>query len=145
MKINIPRPTALLMLVMAGLLFLGVVLVLAQTENLAAPENRKWNHTALAKVPEKARMKRNPLEGDLDAVAAGRKLFAERCAECHGEDARGGKRGPNLHSVAVQEATPGALFFILTNGVVRQGMPVWSKLPEPERWQIVSYLRSLQK
>jgi hypothetical protein len=22
-------------------------------------------------------------------------------------------------------------------------MPVWSKLPEPERWQIVSYLKSL--
>jgi hypothetical protein len=22
-------------------------------------------------------------------------------------------------------------------------MPVWSKLPEPQRWQIVSYLKSL--
>ena len=38
---------------------------------------------------------------------------------------------------------PGALFWILTNGVGRRGMPVWSKLPEPQRWQIVSYLKSL--
>jgi hypothetical protein len=22
-------------------------------------------------------------------------------------------------------------------------MPVWSKLPEPQRWQLVSYLKSL--
>jgi mono/diheme cytochrome c family protein len=43
----------------------------------------------------------------------------------------------------VQQATPGTLFWILTNGVVRRGMPVWSKLPEPQRWQIVSYLKSL--
>ena len=43
----------------------------------------------------------------------------------------------------VQQASPGTLFWILTNGVVRRGMPVWSKLPEPQRWQIVSYLKSL--
>jgi hypothetical protein len=32
---------------------------------------------------------------------------------------------------------------VLTNGVVRKGMPVWSKLPEPQRWQIVRFLKSL--
>ena len=34
-------------------------------------------------------------------------------------------------------------FWILTNGVVRRGMPVWSKLPEPQRWQLVTYIKSL--
>lgn len=34
--------------------------------------------------------------------------------------------------------------WILTNGVVRRGMPVWSKLPEPQRWQLVSFLKSLR-
>jgi hypothetical protein len=43
----------------------------------------------------------------------------------------------------VHQATPGTLFWILTNGVVRRGMPVWSKLPEPQRWQLISYLKSL--
>jgi hypothetical protein len=41
------------------------------------------------------------------------------------------------------QSTPGTLFWILTNGVVRRGTPVWSKLPEAQRWQIVSYLKSL--
>jgi mono/diheme cytochrome c family protein len=26
---------------------------------------------------------------------------------------------------------------------VRSGMPVWSKLPEPQRWQIVTYVKTL--
>ena len=80
-----------------------------------------------------------------DAVAAGRKIFAEHCSECHGKDAGGARRGPNLRTVAAHEATPGALFYVLTNGVIRRGMPGWSKLPEPERWQLVSFLESLEQ
>jgi len=48
-----------------------------------------------------------------------------------------------LRAKEVQEATPGTLFWILSNGVVRKKMPVWSKLPEPQRWQLVSYIKSL--
>src|SRR5579863_5860932 len=54
-----------------------------------------------------------------------------------GEAAEGSRKAPSLLADPVQQATPGTLFWILTNGVVRRGMPVWSKLPEPERWQIV--------
>ena len=43
----------------------------------------------------------------------------------------------------VQKAEPGTIFWLLTNGVVWRGMPVWSKLPEPQRWQLVSYIKSL--
>ena len=45
--------------------------------------------------------------------------------------AEGARKGPSLRADPVQQATPGTLFWILTNGVVRRGMPVWSKLPEP--------------
>jgi mono/diheme cytochrome c family protein len=70
-------------------------------------------------------------------------LFDLHCAECHGDMAQGTHKGPSLREPQVQQATPGALFFTLTNGVVRHGMPVWSKLPDPQRWQLVSYIRSL--
>ena len=89
---------------------------------------------------------RNPLERDPDAVAAGEKLYGLHCAECHGQSGEGGtgaKKGPSLRANEVQQATPGTLFWLLTNGVVRRGMPVWSKLPEPQRWQLVSYIKSL--
>jgi len=102
----------------------------------------------LAKAPEKARSRANPLAQDPEAAAAGRLLFEDHCAECHGENAEGGKpgakrRGPSLRASEVQNAADGALFWVLTNGVVRKGMPVWSKLPEPQRWQLVRYIKSL--
>jgi mono/diheme cytochrome c family protein len=100
-------------------------------------------YAELTKAPQKAVVRPNPLQSDPGAVAAGAKLFALHCAECHGEMAQGGKKAPNLLAPEVQLATPGTLFWLLTNGVVRRGMPVWSKLPEPQRWQLVSFIKSL--
>jgi len=100
-------------------------------------------YAELAKAPQKARAKRNPLQTDPDAVDAGRNLFEQHCTECHGDFAEGGRKGPSLLVGEVQNAEPGAIFWILTNGVVWRGMPVWSKLPEPQRWQLVSYIKSL--
>ena len=97
----------------------------------------------LGKAPEKARGRANPLEHDPEAVAAGRLLFEDHCVECHGDKALGSRKGPSLRAPEVQNAAPGALFWLLTNGVVRKGMPVWSRLPEPQRWALVRYLKSL--
>jgi mono/diheme cytochrome c family protein len=100
-------------------------------------------YAELEKAPDKYRAKANPLAKDKDAVAAGKVLFEEHCAECHGENALGSKKAPSLRAQEVQTATPGTLFWLLTNGVVRKGMPVWSKLPEPQRWQLIVYIQSL--
>jgi mono/diheme cytochrome c family protein len=132
--------------ILAALLSLGFSLAArAQGQDDAKPKHQKSAaiYDELAKAPEKARAKRNPLEKDPEAAAAGRILFEQRCAECHGENAEGGKKGPSLRAAEVQNAEPGAIFWILTNGVVRKGMPVWSKLPEPQRWQLVRYIKSL--
>jgi mono/diheme cytochrome c family protein len=116
----------------------------AQKKSATGPANKDGSvYAALATVPPKARVKENPLKNDPEAPIAGKKLFEQHCAECHGSMAEGAEKGPSLRSQDVQQATPGTLFWILTNGVVRQGMPVWSKLPEPERWQIVAFVRSL--
>ncbi len=101
-------------------------------------------YAELRKAPEKAASRSNPLENDREALAAGKLLFADHCAECHGDDAKGGRKGPSLRVAEVQNATPGRLFWLLTNGVVRKKMPAWSKLPEPQRWQLVRFLRSAE-
>lgn len=123
------------------LLVLSVSVVAAQTNN--SPQRGSSIYAELAKAPKKDAARRNPLAADPDAVAAGGKLFAQHCAECHGDTADGGKKAPSLRVDEVQQATPGTLFWLLTNGVVRRGMPVWSKLPEPQRWQLVSFIKSL--
>ncbi len=127
--------------VVLGISTIGTDRALAQA---SASANRKSIYAVLEEAPEKAREKKNPFTGDSEAVAAGGKLFEQHCAECHGKKAGGTLHGANLLREEVQQATPGTLFWILTNGVVRRGMPVWSKLPEPERWQIVTFLQSLR-
>jgi mono/diheme cytochrome c family protein len=116
----------------------------AQENGAAAAENPKWNYDELTRAPEKAQAKPNPLEGDPDAIRAGGKLFEQHCSECHGMKAEGGRRGPSLLRNEVAQATPGTLFWLLTNGVVWHGMPVWSRLPEPQRWQIVAFIGSFR-
>jgi mono/diheme cytochrome c family protein len=130
--------------VMAGLLILSVASALAQTKSAASSDIHKWDHAAVAEVPAKARSRRNPLESDPSAVSAGRKLFAEHCSQCHGKGAEGGRRGSSLNVEPAHRVLPGELFSVLTNGVIRRGMPGWSKLAEPERWQLVSFLESLR-
>jgi mono/diheme cytochrome c family protein len=116
----------------------------ANRNSASGRENKNAEiYAELGKAPQKARERANPLEHDPDAVVAGRLLFEDHCAECHGAKAEGGKKAPSLRVPEVQTVTPGTLFWLLTNGVVRKGMPVWSKLPEPQRWALVRYLKSL--
>jgi mono/diheme cytochrome c family protein len=141
-KPSLPHSGVFKFLISGVVIFLTFGVVAAQTNS--APTGKKASDYAeLAKAPTKASARHNPLEADPDAVAAGGKLFDLHCAECHGDTAEGGKKGPSLRADQVQQATPGTLFWLLTNGVVRRGMPVWSKLPEPQRWQLVSYVKSL--
>ena len=100
---------------------------------------------AIAQAPLKTRSWHNPYEGQADAVLAGKKLFLQHCAECHGPQARGIGRAVNLHLSAVQNATPGELEWFLRNGNLWRGMPSWSGLPEQRRWQLVAYLKSFRR
>ena len=97
----------------------------------------------LKNVSPAARGKTNPFSGSSDAVAAGGRLFEEHCSRCHGSDALGRGKRPSLRSKEVQLATDGELFWLLKNGNLRRGMPSWSSLPEPTRWQIITYVKSL--
>jgi mono/diheme cytochrome c family protein len=121
-----------------------MVVLIAPSQLASAGEGVSKEYAALAAAPESARLRQNPLVSDLHTTAAGRKLFAQHCAQCHGKSGEGTNRAPSLLEDEVQNATPGTLFWLLTNGVVRHGMPVWSKLPEPQRWQIVSYIQRLK-
>jgi mono/diheme cytochrome c family protein len=86
----------------------------------------------------------NPYEGDRDAARAGAKLYSRHCAACHGKTAEGIGRAPSLRSASVGYVPPSGLFQILTNGVMRRGMPSWAHLPEAQRWQIITYLKTLK-
>ncbi len=74
----------------------------------------------LLRVPGNERDRINPLANAPDATAAGSKIFHQHCAKCHGDNGQGKVDRkhvrPNLHSFRVKQATPGELFWLLTNG-----------------------------
>ena len=53
-----------------------------------------------------------------------------------------GKR-PSLRSDRVQQATDGEIFWLLKNGNLPKGMPTWATIPEPMRWQVIAFVKSL--
>src|SRR5262249_26237494 len=97
----------------------------------------------LSHVPDSDRQRSNPYTGNADAVAAGARIFEDHCAKCHGSDGLGRRKKPSLRTDRVQHATDGELFWLLRNGSLGKGMPSWSALPEPMRWQVITYVKSL--
>jgi len=85
----------------------------------------------------------NPYAGQPAAANAGAQAYAQHCASCHGSHAEGSGNIPPLAQSPVQSAADGELFWFITTGSVNDGMPAWSALPEHQRWQIVTYLKSL--
>ena len=106
---------------------------------------RCQNWTLLQEAPPKAAARRNPMEGNERARRAGAKLYARKCSSCHGMNAEGSEKAPPLRSAEVHQAPAGTLFWVLENGSLHHGMPSFAHLPEPQRWQIVTYLCSLNQ
>lgn len=117
-----------------GVVFVAMACVIARAD--LAKRDASWT------APAQAARRTNPLDGRLDAAPGGRKLFHERCAPCHGDDAQGSERGPDLTAADVQAQSDGALFWKMTQGNTRGGMPSFSFLPELQRWQLVLHVRA---
>jgi putative heme-binding domain-containing protein len=82
-----------------------------------------------------------PAANDPAAVQAGTALFRERCAECHGTDAKG-VAGHDLTRIWASGASDERVFQTIRQGVPNTIMPSTSA-PDSELWALVSYLRSL--
>ncbi len=78
-----------------------------------------------------------------DDVAAGKNLFRDHCADCHGADATGSNNGPSLqHRQFVQGGSDWALFRTVSFGIKGTAMPV-SNLPANDKWRLVAFVKSL--
>jgi len=104
------------------------VLVLSALVPLVAAAVWARVGTLVQQAPPRAKASSNPLEGQQRAQRAGAKLFARECAACHGPDGAGMRKAPPLNRADVQEASPGALFWVLRNGSLKSagfGKSTW--------------------
>jgi mono/diheme cytochrome c family protein len=123
----------------AILMIAASTLVLCFPALLVAEADGKW----LRRVPDEDHARTNPVGKQPQAAAAGKQIFEENCAKCHGADGGGLRNRPSLRSERIRHATDGDLAWMLKNGNPYKGMPPWSSLPEQQRWQVIAYLRTL--
>jgi cytochrome c oxidase cbb3-type subunit 3 len=85
----------------------------------------------------------NPVAGDPAAIQEGASLFRGNCSPCHGLNAQGGGRGPNLTAGRwVHGSSDADIFRTITRGVPGTEMPA-NGFEDSETWAILAYLRSL--
>ncbi len=123
-----------------GLSLAGAVWAVAHTNN-------GWS------APEEAKSLKNPIPVNEITLAAGKALYADKCAECHGD--KGDGKGPQAETYAVapsaftdahmmSEMTDGEIFWKITEG--RRPMPSFKRqYTDEQRWQLVNYLRTFSK
>jgi mono/diheme cytochrome c family protein len=95
-------------------------------------------------APASSNQLKNPYAGQPAGAAAGSRLYATNCGSCHGIKGRGTGSIPPLSEGPTQSASDGEVFWFIATGAADHGMPAWGTLPERQRWQIVTYLKSLK-
>lgn len=105
---------------------------------------------------EDATKNKNPLAGDFseETLKVGLKFFQTNCLLCHGSAGEGGENSsigqkmalkpPSLLSEKIKKWTDGQIYHVITMGQGVMG-PYASHIPQAYRWQVVNYVRHLQK
>ena len=125
-------------------LFIILLTVICISIAIAIYQNREWE------VPEEAKKLKNPIPRSAPALQAARRIYLDKCAECHGETGKGDGPQAAMYSPAPASLTDAKRMSVLTDGEIfyqisegRKPMPAFKKrLTEVERWQLVLLVRS---
>lgn len=118
------------------------------TVSIGSLKNRVEDKAAAEKLT-------NPLVGDKDSPARGKRLFSANCSPCHAnieanpyvmsEAAKKGMAGPNLSEAPYDSRTDGNIYGTIHFGGMAL-MPGYGwKLSPTEHWDIINYIRVVQK
>ena len=99
--------------------------------------------TRFHNAPDSTKSARNPYEGDAAAAQAGKQLYGRNCLACHGKTGKGTGNVPSLVGGKLDSVPPGEVFWFVTHGDKDNGMPSWNQLPANQRWQIITYVKSM--
>ncbi|MBI5443505.1 MAG: cytochrome c [Deltaproteobacteria bacterium] len=108
-------------------------------------------HQLPSEVPAKAKARKNPVPNDEASIRAGQAIYEEQCLSCHGSagrgdgpDAKGLRHPPAPVARILRRQTDGALFWKISRGGGQ--MPSYEEsLTEEERWQVIRYMRKLER
>ena len=127
----------------AGTIFVVLLLVAAGSALYAFFHPGPWL------VPEEAKKVQNPLKPPQADLPGARKLYLDKCAECHGDSGKGDGSQARMYdplptnftdAAHMSTVTDGELFYKISEG--HRPMPSFKKrFTEEQRWQLVLFLR----
>ena len=143
MSANSLRSLRLRKILFAAVLILICVLVI----HWLAQENKPWI------APAEYKSLKNPLAPSESRLHAARQIYADECAQCHGD--RGKGDGPEARShyplpadltvtKLLANVTDGEIFYQISEG--RRPMPSFKRrLTKDQRWRLVLLVRSFSQ
>ena len=143
MSANSPLSLQLRKILFVAVLILICILVI----HWITQENKPWI------VPPEYKSLKNPLTPSESNLNAARQIYADECAQCHGD--RGKGDGPEARShyplpadltdpKLLANAPEGEIFYQIAEG--RRPMPSFKRrLTEDQRWQLVLLVRSFSQ
>lgn len=130
-------------LLSAGVSAISIWLLMAAAALAQAPPYYGWT------APPEFQALMNPFPASAESVGLGKRIFEQRCVQCHG--VKGDGEGESAESLRVSPGdltdkkrmngyTEGILFWKIQVG--RGEMPPWQLvLKEPEIWHVINYIR----
>ena len=108
-------------------------------------QKKAWN------VPPNSKTMKNPKKSDAASINIGKEEWNKSCKSCHGSKglgdgpkAKGLKTSAGDFSVDLKSQTDGEIFFKTKTG--RDEMPKYDKkISDDDIWNLVNFMRSLQK
>ena len=123
--------------------------VLAAAVSPGAPQTtRSWNLGADADT------KKNPVPATATTLEAGKALFKDKCARCHGPGGTGDGPDADPDATEMDLTNPkraarnpdGVVYYKVLNGKQRPKMPAFKdELSEEQIWSVVAYVQSIRK
>ena len=107
------------------------------------------------KIPPTAKDEKNPLPVNDAMMAAGKKLFLQKCQRCHGPEGKGD--GPDAdadhaddmdltNATKAADNPDGVVFYKIWQGRSEPRMPAFQdQLTKEQAWAIVAYVQTLRK
>jgi mono/diheme cytochrome c family protein len=149
---SMSRVSRVVLTLAAVLLMVAVVSrapeVIAQSAQ-AKPNPSGWQ------IPAEADTLKNPLTVDDKVLAAGKKIFKDKCEKCHGPGGLGD--GPDADPDAMEDMDltvakraarnpDGVVFYKVMNGRRKPKMPAFKEeLTQDQVWAVVAYAQSLRR
>lgn len=143
-----------LCVVLVALIVMSAVLVRAQSGNPAQGQAPPAAGRGGWTIPPGAAEEKSPLTVNDGVIAAGKKLYANKCQRCHGPEGKGdGPDADKAHAndmnltlaARASRNTDPVVFYKIWNGRSSPKMPRFSEeISRDQAWAIVAYVQTLR-